>query len=95
MLELAILIATIVLALAYAYANGMNDAANAVATVISNRPLALRQGALGLGGCAFPMQRAHVRFPALRLAQVCHPPPALRKVHFVAPASGKRSWARV
>jgi len=31
--------ASIVLALAYAYANGMNDAANAVATVISTRAL--------------------------------------------------------
>ena len=37
--ELAILVASIVLALAYAYANGMNDAANAVATVISTRAL--------------------------------------------------------
>lgn len=39
MLEQGILITTIVLALAYAYANGMNDAANAVATVISTRVL--------------------------------------------------------
>jgi PiT family inorganic phosphate transporter len=37
--ELIILIASIMLALAYAYANGMNDAANAVATVISTRVL--------------------------------------------------------
>jgi len=37
--ELTILVVTIVLALGYAYANGMNDAANAVATVISTRVL--------------------------------------------------------
>ncbi len=37
--ELTILVVTIALALVYAYANGMNDAANTVATVISTRVL--------------------------------------------------------
>ena len=37
--ELTILAASILLALGYAYANGMNDAANSVATVISTRVL--------------------------------------------------------
>ncbi len=37
MLEATLLVVTIVLALTYAYANGMNDAANAIATVISTR----------------------------------------------------------
>ncbi len=37
--ELTILVVTILLALVYAYANGMNDAANTVATVISTRVL--------------------------------------------------------
>jgi len=37
--ELAILVVTILLALGYAYSNGMNDAANAVATSISTRAL--------------------------------------------------------
>ena len=35
--ELALLVVSIALALGYAYANGMNDAANTVATVISTR----------------------------------------------------------
>jgi PiT family inorganic phosphate transporter len=35
--ELAVLVVSIALALGYAYANGMNDAANTVATVISTR----------------------------------------------------------
>ena len=39
MLEVSLLVASIVLALAYAYANGMNDAANAIATVVSTRAL--------------------------------------------------------
>ena len=39
MLELTIFFITIALALAYAWANGMNDAANTVATVISTRAL--------------------------------------------------------
>jgi PiT family inorganic phosphate transporter len=39
MLELSILIVSILMALAYAYANGINDAANAIATVISTRVL--------------------------------------------------------
>ena len=34
-----LLIATIVMALAYAYSNGLNDAANALATVVSTRAL--------------------------------------------------------
>ena len=37
--ELALLVISIVLALGYAYANGMNDAANSIATVISTRVL--------------------------------------------------------
>jgi len=39
MLELSILIVSILMALAYAYANGINDAANAIATVVSTRVL--------------------------------------------------------
>ncbi len=39
MLEVTLLVVSILLALAYAYANGMNDAANAVATVISTRAM--------------------------------------------------------
>ena len=39
MLEITLLVITIILALAYAYANGMNDAANAVAPAISTRAL--------------------------------------------------------
>lgn len=39
MLELTILIITILLALAYSYANGINDAANAIALVVSTRVL--------------------------------------------------------
>ena len=50
MLELIILIVTIVLALGYAYANGTNDAANAIALVVSTRALtpiaAVTMGAL-------------------------------------------------
>ena len=37
--ELILLVVSIVLAVAYAYANGMNDAANTIATVISTRVL--------------------------------------------------------
>lgn len=39
MLEVTLLVVSIVLALFYAYSNGMNDAANAVATVISTRAM--------------------------------------------------------
>ena len=39
MLEATLLVVSILLALAYAYSNGMNDAANAVATVISRKPV--------------------------------------------------------
>jgi len=39
MLEIAILVISILLALAYSYANGTNDAANAIATVVSTRVL--------------------------------------------------------
>ena len=39
MLEIAILVISICLALAYSYANGINDAANAIATVVSTRVL--------------------------------------------------------
>ena len=39
MLEATLLVVSILLALAYAYSNGMNDAANAVATVISTRAM--------------------------------------------------------
>jgi PiT family inorganic phosphate transporter len=39
MLELTVLIITIALALAYAFSNGINDAANAIALVISTRAL--------------------------------------------------------
>ena len=53
--ELAVLVATIVLALGYAYSNGMNDAANAIAPVISTRVLTpmtavIMSGALNTGG---------------------------------------------
>ena len=37
--ELIILVVSIVLALGYAYGNGMNDAANTIATVVSTRTL--------------------------------------------------------
>ena len=37
--ELTILVVTLLLALGYAYSNGMNDAANAIATVVSTRVL--------------------------------------------------------
>ena len=49
MLETSILVATILLALLYAYGNGLNDAANAIATVISTRVLTPSAGVL-LGG---------------------------------------------
>ena len=39
MLEITILVISILLALAYSYANGINDAANAIATVVSTRVL--------------------------------------------------------
>ena len=39
MLEITILVISICLALAYSYANGINDAANAIATVVSTRVL--------------------------------------------------------
>lgn len=44
-----LLVASIALALAYAYANGMNDAANSVATVISTRSLTPAAGVI-MGG---------------------------------------------
>ena len=44
-----ILIATIALAMAYAYGNGLNDAANALATVVSTRVLTPAAAVL-LGG---------------------------------------------
>ena len=58
MLEVTILVASIVLALGYAYANGMNDAANAVATSISTRSLApgpavVMGGVLNAAGAMF------------------------------------------
>jgi PiT family inorganic phosphate transporter len=56
--ELLILIVSIILALGYAYANGMNDAANTVATVISTRALTplvavIMGGTLNLAGAFF------------------------------------------
>jgi PiT family inorganic phosphate transporter len=50
MLELIIVIITIALALVYAYSNGINDAANAVALVISTRVLS-PLAAVTLGSC--------------------------------------------
>ncbi len=47
MLEIAILVISISLALAYSYANGINDAANAIATVVSTRVLTPR-AAIGM-----------------------------------------------
>ena len=47
MLEIAILVISICLALAYSYSNGMNDAANAIATVVSTRVLTPRM-AIGM-----------------------------------------------
>ena len=49
--SLVVLVITILLALAYAYANGANDAANAVAAVISTR--AMRPGTAVAMGAAF------------------------------------------
>jgi len=47
MLEITILVVSILLALAYSYANGTNDAANAIATVVSTRVLTPRM-AIGM-----------------------------------------------
>jgi len=47
MLEIAILVISMCLALAYAYSNGINDAANAIATVVSTRVLTPRM-AIGM-----------------------------------------------
>ena len=47
--NLLLLITTIVLALAYAYATGLNDAANAIATVVSTRVLS-PMAAVAMGG---------------------------------------------
>jgi PiT family inorganic phosphate transporter len=47
--EMVLLIVTIAMALAYAYSNGLNDAANALATVVSTRALS-PVAALALGG---------------------------------------------
>ncbi|MBI2855671.1 MAG: inorganic phosphate transporter [Chloroflexi bacterium] len=49
--EEAILVITIILALAYAYGNGLNDAANALATVVSTRVLTPGMAVL-MGGIA-------------------------------------------
>ena len=47
--SLILLIITIFMALAYSYSNGLNDAANAIATVVSTRALS-PTAAVILGG---------------------------------------------